>query len=121
MSSDSKKFVSFLKKLPQLDRWFYLTMRMYERTCEELGSTSELVEAHIIETYLSNSSPEEFVESVHRITDHSVKPQEPSILSAIEKLDREFDQKLGKWVDSDSDSSSCSCCESECNVSGKTE
>ena len=94
----STRFSEFLKKLPSRDREMFLMLRMYEQSCDDLGSSCDLVESQILKTYTR------------------VQKEKESIITAIQKLDEEFDQKLGKWAESESDSDSCDCsdcCKSE--------
>lgn len=110
MSSLGKKFEDFLKKLPKIDREFYLMVRMYEQSCENLDSISGTIESHIINTFSSSLFPVE------------KETREPSILTAIEKLDQEFDKKLGNWYSSESSSCDCSdCFEDNSEIPGETE
>lgn len=84
----SIRFNDFLKKLPQKERELYLTIRLYEQSCDSIGCMSEMMEKQILEKI----SPQK----------HNFVKKLPSVLSEIEKLDKEFDEKLGKWVDSSS-------------------
>lgn len=102
------RFAEFLESIPECDRSFYLLMRMYEKSCDDdqMEIFSAMIEEHITENYLTYEDDSDDESEEESGSEKEVFPEELKIeLTPIQKLDKEFDEKLGKWVDTDSDSS----------------
>lgn len=84
-------FYQFLSKLPGRDRLLYILLRGYQNDTKDYPQDAEAI-SQIYETEIKNILGEDIVPNI------PTKKME-----ALFTLDKQLDEKFGKWDDSDED------------------